>query len=87
MGMTMKPINITDPASRIAELIFKYLRDELFVHEDRELQAWIDQSESNRLFFERFTGEENIIRGLKQYEAAKKAAGEIRSKLQALIAG
>jgi ferric-dicitrate binding protein FerR (iron transport regulator) len=86
MGITAKQINMTDPASRIAELIFKYMRDELSAQEAGELQEWIDQSESNRLFFERYTDEANIIRGLKQYVAATEDSEEVRSKVDALTA-
>ena len=77
---------MTDPNSRIAELIVKHLRDELSGPEAQELQEWVEQSESNRLFFERFKDEEYLINGLKQYAAAKEASKEIRSKLDVLIA-
>jgi transmembrane sensor len=39
-------------STRIATLVYKYIRKDLTVEETAELQAWVYQSDKNRIFFE-----------------------------------
>lgn len=73
-------------SARIAALIVKSLQDDLSGPEQQELQEWVGQSESNRLFFERFKDEEYLLQNLKRHAEAREHAETIRPKLDALIA-
>lgn len=49
---------------RIAQLIKKYLRNNLSPEEDRELQNWLNDDENNRQLFNKITNEETLNKEL-----------------------
>src|SRR5262245_58765731 len=55
----------------IADLIAKYLKDELNDQEKQELDNWVQQSEEHQRFFRQFTDEETLAATLTEYETSK----------------
>lgn len=53
--MCIKPFAVATN-KHIAELIIKHRKNTLSVYEKEELEAWCDQSEDNRLLFDRLSG-------------------------------
>lgn len=70
----------------IAVLIIKFLREDLSLADELELKKWVESSESNAAFFERFKDEDYVLNGLRQYEAAKKGSCQVKAKLDLLVA-
>ncbi|NWJ50523.1 MAG: FecR family protein [Bacteroidetes bacterium] len=58
----------------IAELIVKHLNDELSDVEQEALQAWLSESENNRLFFNKVISGTRIKEGLLQFQKTNEAA-------------
>ncbi|WP_205512841.1 FecR family protein [Longitalea arenae] len=68
--------------NRIAQLISKYLNDELNDQEKQELDEWVQQSEDHRHFFRQFTDEEAFAATLEEYETSQ---GIVLSKIKEAI--
>ncbi len=52
----------------IAEMINRYLKDELSLIEKEKLQKWIDEKPENKKLFDKIIDEENIKNKLKKYQ-------------------
>jgi transmembrane sensor len=64
-------MNNYQPYFDFAELIAKYLRDELTVPEQRELEQWLNASVHNQELFEKLTDETLINQQLEVFSAAE----------------
>jgi transmembrane sensor len=58
----------------IDDLIIKSIRGELQESEQQELEIWLNVDEDNRLFFNEITNEDNLIKGLKEFDEASQDA-------------
>eukprot|EP00825_Cyclidium_porcatum_P036311 TRINITY_DN3827_c0_g1_i2.p1 TRINITY_DN3827_c0_g1~~TRINITY_DN3827_c0_g1_i2.p1 ORF type:complete len:117 (-),score=10.38 TRINITY_DN3827_c0_g1_i2:4-354(-) len=65
---------IRDSMQNIAELIVKHLNEELSDEEHIALQAWLSESEKNRLFFNKVISENRIKEGLIQFQKTNEVA-------------
>jgi transmembrane sensor len=59
---------------RITSLIEKYLEEQLSQHEEQELNEWLAEAESNRLFFQQITDKEILREKMKIYAGTDSAA-------------
>lgn len=63
-----------EKVNRITSLIEKYLEEQLSQEEQHELNQWLAESESNRLFFQQITDTEMLREKMKMYAGADSAA-------------
>lgn len=63
-----------EKVNRITSLIDKYLEDQLSQEEQQELNQWLAESESNRLFFQQITDKEILREKMKIYASTDSAA-------------
>lgn len=63
-----------DKVNRITSLIEKYLEEQLSPVEQRELNEWLAETESNRLFFQQITDKEILREKMKLYAGADSTA-------------
>ena len=57
---------------KIADLLFKYLKDELSEEEKPTLQSWISSSRANRKLFNELNDSGKMVKVLKQLDKAHK---------------
>ncbi len=70
-----------DIGKRIAELTRKYLQNRLSVAEKKELEAWLDASETNRRRFKDMTNEDRLAVGLALYQDAESEKKASRARI------
>jgi Fe2+-dicitrate sensor, membrane component len=63
-----------EKVNRITSLIEKYLEEQLSPTEQQELNEWLAEAESNRLFFQQITDKEMLREKMKLYASADSAA-------------
>lgn len=63
-----------EKVNRITSLIEKYLEEQLSHSEQQELNEWLAEAESNRLFFQQITDKEILREKMKLYASADSAA-------------
>jgi Fe2+-dicitrate sensor, membrane component len=68
----------------VAELIAKYLNNDLNDQEKQELDQWVQQSEAHQQFFQQLTGEASLAAIIQEYETSKVL---VLDQVKAAIAG
>lgn len=62
---------MNEKSKAIADLVQKHLNDDLNDQEKQELDNWLQESDENRLFFERLTDEKSLSATLSEYDISK----------------
>jgi len=63
-----------EKVNKITSLIEKYLEEQLSQHEQQELNEWLAEAESNRIFFQQITDKEILREKMKIYASTDSAA-------------